>query len=127
MRRRKKTTDAVRGAQLLGLTRATVGAALVVAPGLSARVWLGEEPTARARVALRGLGAREIGLGIGLLTALETGNPVRGWLEAGALSDAADSIFAFGSGALPAPQRIIAALSAGASAVFGLQLAEELD
>ena len=36
------------------------------------------------------VGARDLGLGLGLLVALERGAPVRGWLEASAAVDGID-------------------------------------
>jgi hypothetical protein len=36
------------------------------------------------------VGARDFGLGLGLLSALDRGAPVRGWLEASALVDGLD-------------------------------------
>jgi hypothetical protein len=37
------------------------------------------------------VGARDIGLGLGVLIALDRGAPVRGWLEASALVDGLDA------------------------------------
>jgi hypothetical protein len=37
------------------------------------------------------VGARDLGLGLGLLIALGRGGPVRGWLEASALVDGIDA------------------------------------
>lgn len=127
MRRRKKNAAAIQRAQLVGLARLGIGAGMVVAPQLTARAWLGESPSRRSTIVLRGLGVREIAIGIGLLNALDRGAPVDGWLEAGAMSDAADSLLALGSGAIPGGRRLVAVVTAGAAAVWGLQLAEELD
>jgi hypothetical protein len=41
-------------------------------------------------VLARALGAREIGLGLGLLASLDRGRPARPWLTAGIIADAAD-------------------------------------
>lgn len=112
-------------ARLYGVTRLVVGAAAIVAPSLVAKVWLGRgaEDTV-SRVALRGLGGREAGIGFGTLVALERGAPVRPWLEAGALADAAD---AFGTLAqrksLPAARWLLAFGIAAGSAWFSTQLA----
>jgi hypothetical protein len=38
------------------------------------------------------VGARDLGLGLGLLVALDRGAPVRGWLEASAVVDGIDAV-----------------------------------
>jgi hypothetical protein len=43
------------------------------------------------RLFARMVGARDLGLGLGLLVALERGAPVRGWLEASAVVDGDDA------------------------------------
>jgi hypothetical protein len=79
-------------ARFMGALRVGAGIALLLAPRRVARVWTGEsgEPLP-ATLALRGMGARDVALGMGLLMALETGSPARGWLEGAALSDATDA------------------------------------
>ncbi len=77
--------------RMLGLIRVGLGAALFVTPRLGARIWAGEGHGAATPIAMRGLGARDAALGMGLLMAPERGGSVRGWLEAGALADAADT------------------------------------
>lgn len=125
MRRRKRKAD-TQPIQVLGLIRATIGVGLVVAPGLSTRIWMGE-PSASAIGAMRSLGAREIALGVGTLTAVQTGAPVRGWLEAGVLSDAADALNALlffnGSGLA---RRAAWFVGAGAAALYGAKLVADL-
>jgi hypothetical protein len=48
-----------------------------------------EDPT---RLFARMVGARDLGLGLGLLIALNRGAPVRGWLEASAVVDGIDTV-----------------------------------
>jgi len=48
-------------------------------------------PTDGTRLFARMVGARDLGLGLGLLIALNRGAPVRGWLEASALVDGIDA------------------------------------
>ena len=43
------------------------------------------------RLFARMLGARDLGLGLGVLVALDRGAPVRGWLEVSALVDGIDA------------------------------------
>jgi hypothetical protein len=78
-------------ARQLAIGRTVVGAALVAFPRLSAATWIGA-PAAHpaAGVLARALGAREIGLGLGLLASLDRGRPLRPWLAAGLIADAAD-------------------------------------
>lgn len=79
--------------RVMGLVRVALGAALVLLPRLSLRFWMGDEESdsTRLKAAARSLGARDVAIGIGQLTALDTGTPVRPWVEAAVLSDAADS------------------------------------
>jgi hypothetical protein len=109
--------------------RIAVGAAFLVAPSLAGRLWVGadaERPG--ARVLGRAFGARDLALGLGVVIALDRGAPVRGWLEASALSDAADfTAGLLASDALPRLLRPgLLALGAGSAAVAAW-LARELD
>src|SRR5918992_4631825 len=71
--------------------RIAVGAAFLVAPSLAGRLWVGGEARRPgAKVLGRAFGARDLALGLGVVIALDRGAPVRGWLEASALADAAD-------------------------------------
>lgn len=115
-------------ARIYGALRLGIGVVTVIAPSLVSKVWLGRgAQDAPARVGMRGLGGREAAIGLGTLLALEHERPVRGWIEAGALADAAD---AFGVVAqrksLPAARWTFAAGIAAASAWFCTQLAAEL-
>ncbi|MBW3621663.1 MAG: hypothetical protein KY461_15575 [Actinobacteria bacterium] len=79
-------------ARLLAGGRVAIGLALFVAPRQAARRWIGDEvDRAGTRMALRGLGARDVALGVGLLAALEDGSATDRWLEAGAVADLADA------------------------------------
>ena len=59
-----------------------------------ARPWVGRDEAARPSVRLfaRTLGARDLALGLGALLALRSGGDVRGWIEAGGLADAGDTV-----------------------------------
>jgi hypothetical protein len=115
-------------ARLLGLGRIAFGVAAFLMPNVSMRAWIGQraEPYPTNMI-LRGLAGRDIAIGIGILTALETGAPVRGWLEASALADAADALGTLTSWkSLPGFRRLSAlGLEVGAAAL-GLQLADSL-
>jgi hypothetical protein len=109
--------------------RIAVGLAFALAPGLAGRLWVGREAERPgAKVLGRAFGARDLALGLGVVIALDRGAPVRGWLEASALADAAD--FAAGlaeAGALPRLLRPgVLALGAG-SAALAAWLSRALD
>ena len=76
----------------LAVGRIAIGVVSLLAPGLVGRAMTGRDG-ARGGTALfvRMVGARDLGLGLGLLLALDRGAPVRGWLEASAVVDAIDA------------------------------------
>src|SRR5918992_2026959 len=72
--------------------RIAVGAAFVLLPGIAGRMWIGSDAARRpVKVLARAFGARDLAIGLGVLIALDRGAPVRGWIEAGVLSDAIDT------------------------------------
>ena len=75
----------------LARARIGIGLAAIIAPGIASRV-MGGPGAARgvAPLLARMLGARDAALGLGIVIALDRGKPVRGWLEAAALSDSVD-------------------------------------
>jgi hypothetical protein len=80
-------------ARLFGLGRVAVGAGLFAVPSLAAATWVGRDAqTAGVRTFSRGFGARDAGLGIGLLAALEDKDDaaVRRFLLLGVLADGGD-------------------------------------
>ena len=120
--------DAKELARGLGLMRLAFGTILFFFPRRSARGWTGDRAEEGvSRVALRGMGARDIALGTGLLIALDRGTPARGWLEAGALSDAGDAVATLlDAKAFTGPRRILWFVAEVGAAVFGGWLASEL-
>ena len=77
----------------VGLTgaRAAIGLASLAAPGLVARAMTrGERRGGGTSLFARMVGARDLGLGLGALIALDRGAPVRGWVEVSALVDGVD-------------------------------------
>lgn len=121
--------DAKELARGLGLMRLAFGVFLFLFPRRSAQGWTGERTQEGvSRLALRGMGARDIALGTGLLIALDRGAPARGWLEAGALSDAGDAAATLFDGqALSGPRRVLWFVAEVGAALFGGWLASELD
>lgn len=116
-------------ARALSLTRIAIGSLAFIAPRKLARAWTGRRgEDVPGNMAMRGLGIRDVALGLGTLMALERGRGARGWLEACALSDAGDVVSTLANfGELPVLKRISALASAGTGAYLGIALAEALD
>jgi hypothetical protein len=109
--------------------RIAVGAAFVLFPRLAGRMWIGSDAARRpVTVLARAFGARDLAIGLGVVIALDRGTPVRGWIEAGMLSDAIDTAASLlaGSSIPPAIRWPCVALGAGSTAV-GVALAQEFD
>jgi len=109
--------------------RIAVGAAFVLFPGLAGRMWIGSDAARRpVKVLARAFGARDLAIGLGIVIALDRGTPVRGWIEAGVLSDALDTAASLlaGSSIPPALRWPCVALGAG-SAAQGALLAPQFD
>jgi len=98
--------------------RVAYGAALLVMPQKVTKTWLGpvDDP---AKVALRGLAAREIALhGFGIAAAL-TGAPLKPWLAASIVGDVSDIAATFtGRAGLPDGSAAKTAAVAGVSAAL---------
>ncbi len=72
--------------------RIAIGVVSVLAPGFVGRTMTGRDGSeGGTRLFARMVGARDLGLGLGLLVALNRGAPVRGWLEASAVVDGIDA------------------------------------
>ena len=132
-RRKKKLArlDAEQEEQirLLGLLRVALGVGGLLAPRLFVRSWIGREakpyPT---NMITRGLAARDIALGVGILASLESGAPVRGWLEGAALADSADALGTLTSWRdLPGIRRVLLLGGEVGAAAFAMQLAATVD
>jgi hypothetical protein len=71
--------------------RIAIGVVSLLAPALVGRAMTGREGSGGGTsLFVRMVGARDFGLGLGMLIALDRGAPVRGWLEASALVDGID-------------------------------------
>lgn len=71
--------------------RVLFGLAALISPGTTGRILAGEGGAAPdARAFLRGMGGREIGLGLGLLAMIRTDGPVQPWLVTALLADTSD-------------------------------------
>ena len=72
--------------------RVALGVVSLLAPGIVGRTMTGRDGSAGGtRLFARMVGARDLGLGLGLLIALNRDAPVRGWLEASAVVDGIDA------------------------------------
>lgn len=114
-------------ARLLGLARVLLGAGFLLMPRRSLSMAWGIDGDREVAAIVRGMGGRDLALGLGLLTAIEDGR-ARGWLEAGALADASDAVgtlLAWGS--LPRWRRMLILGTATGAAWLGLQLAAGSD
>lgn len=85
MERRDLAVSVARG-------RIAIGVVSLLAPGLVGRTITGRVGSeGGTRLFLRMVGARDLGLGLGVLVALDRSAPVRGWLEASAVVDGLDA------------------------------------
>ena len=72
--------------------RIAIGVMSLVAPELVGRTITGRTGSeGGTRLFVRMVGARDLGLGLGVLVALDRSAPVRGWLEASAVVDGLDA------------------------------------
>jgi hypothetical protein len=109
--------------------RIAYGAALIAAPARLTRRWLGpaveDDPI---RVALRGLGTREVLLHAGALAATVRGGDVRPWLAASVAGDLSDiAATAAGRRGLPDGAAPATLAVAGASALVSVAVGAVLD
>lgn len=108
--------------RILGVSRAAIGLALLVAPRRTARGWVGDRAASGSgTVALRALGVRDLAIGYGTVHAIDSGDPnLRQWVTLAGLcdlTDAAATVLAFHR--LPRRGRFMAlaiAAAAGATA-----------
>ena len=76
----------------LARARIAIGVVSLVAPGFVGRAMTGRAGSeGGTRLFARMVGARDLGLGLGVVIALDRGAPVRGWLEASAVVDGIDA------------------------------------
>ncbi len=116
-------------ARTLAAVRVVIGAVLLAAPGAAGRRWIGDvADDPRVKLAIRGLGARDLALGAGALRALEHGEPVEGWVRLAAVGDLADALSAvLGARRLGVLRATATVASAGAAAALGFTVAPRLD
>ena len=112
----------------LAIGRMAVGVAGLVAPKAVGRAWIGSEgKSPLVAVVTRAFAVRDLALGLGAYLAVQNDAPVRGWIEAGLLSDAVD-VFSTLRGPIPVTRKlmiVVTALTAVGSGYFALQSLEE--
>jgi hypothetical protein len=83
----------------MGWLRASVGVALMVAPGAPMRLAGNEEPTGAALLLMRTIGIRDLVLGLGAASAARSLDPsdARRWAKAALASDSLDTIVSVAS------------------------------
>jgi hypothetical protein len=116
-------------ARSVAIARIVFGAAFMLAPGLTGRIWIGREATQPpVKVLTAAIGARDLAMGIGVLMAMSRGKPARGWLEGIALTDVLDfTMGLLGRDRLPTANRRIVLALAGGSALQAATAAAGVD
>jgi hypothetical protein len=80
-------------------------------------------PAPAAQACLRGMGGREIGLGLGLLAMIRANGPIRPWIIAGLLADSGDIAGIAGAWRhIPTAKRWLGLGMASAAAAVGATL-----
>jgi hypothetical protein len=107
-------------ARFLAAGRIGFGLALIVSPERVTALWLGGDAgRAGTRVVTRGLGARDLALGAGVLAVAES--ELRPWVAAAILADTADLIATVAAGdSLPLMGRLLVGAVASGGAALGL-------
>lgn len=116
-------------ARWLAWARVGIGAVGMLMPEKFGRMWTGRShPGFPSNMMARGLGARDLALGLGTLHAIDGGGPAKPWLQAGALADASDAIGTLGSFKELGGIRALGLLAVEAgAAVVGIGLADAVD
>jgi hypothetical protein len=106
-------------ARLIATGRIGFGVALMVLPERVTSLWLGSDAgRPGARVLSRGLGARDLVLGVGALTAADA--QLQRWVAAAVVADSADLVATVAAGtSLPPAGRALVATVAASGAVLG--------
>jgi hypothetical protein len=106
-------------ARLVAAGRVGFGVALVAAPERVTSLWLGGDARRpAARVLTRGLGARDLALGVGALAAADS--QLQPWVAAAIVADSADFVATVAAGrSLPLTGRALVGTVAAGGAVLG--------
>jgi len=104
--------------------RALLGLKLVLFPGIITKLFIGT-PTPVASAAVRMVGVRDLGLGLGAVAGVREGTQGPEWMGWGAVADGVDALALLVTPGLPKRARLTGLFAAGA-AVVGMKLAWEL-
>lgn len=113
----------------LAIGRIAFGAAMILLPRFVGTRWVGPDGAASgAKVITRGLGARDLALGVLTLEAVDDDRPVDRLIELGVFCDAVDAVSTLvAGGSVPFARRIGTVLVAGGAAAVGLGVLDRLD
>jgi hypothetical protein len=106
-------------ARFVAAGRIGFGVALIVAPERATSLWLGSDAgRPGARVLTRGLGARDVALGVGALAAADF--QLQPWVAGAVVADTADLVATVAAGeSLPLTGRALVGAVAAGGAVLG--------
>jgi hypothetical protein len=111
--------DAILAARALATGRIAVGLGLFIAPKRLSRMWLGREADGQFVTAVvRGLGARDVAIGVGTIVALSGDEPtedVERWVEAGIVGDLGDAVGTLLTGRRDRDRMVILGIAGGAA------------
>jgi hypothetical protein len=111
------TMNAALTARLVGAGRIGFGVALILTPGRVTARWL-DAGRAGTRVLSRGLGARDVALGVGALAVSEP--QLRPWVPATIVADTADVMATVAAGdSLPLAGRVLVCAITSGGAILG--------
>jgi hypothetical protein len=116
-------------ARFTSFGRAAAGAALLLAPERTGRLWIGPVAERRAaKVAIMALGVRDLALGLATEHVLRMGEPSRHLLRLNAMVDVADVAATLGAGrAVPLASRAAVAAVGGIGSLLWTKWSTELD
>jgi hypothetical protein len=121
--------DATLAARALATGRIALGLGLFLSPRRLTRLWLGDEADGRFVTAVvRGVGARDVAIGVGALVALRSDVPTEDaerWIEAGVVGDLGDLAGTLLTGQPDRDRGMVLAI-AGVAAVAGAWIRTQL-
>lgn len=111
-----------------GYTRATVGIAMLVMPGLIGAMWIGSDGRRRGvKAVTRALGVREVILGAGAVVAANEDRQLRRWVEFSMVADTTDAAATMVAARhLPTANAAAAIVVASGSAATGAWMLSQL-
>jgi hypothetical protein len=116
--------DVTLAARALAIGRIALGLGLFLAPRRLTRTWLGDEAEGRfVPAVVRGVGARDVAIGVGTLVALRDDDltpEADRWLEAAIVGDLGDAVGTLLTGRLDRDRAFIVAIAGGAAVAGGL-------